>query len=720
MVDHLLAGCRPEPLGAYLQGLGVLRVVGEQADPGATGSWADGGFVLNTVLDEGQLVEFFLRRYEPSPMVAPWNKGSGFFPGGAARTAEKRLGAAECLVGERFENLRAAIAVGRRIVSSLPGETWSEKKNSLGKDEIKKAVIARARSEMPDEALWCLDAAVALTDGGPVYAPILGTGFNFGRQDLTSNYLGHLDAIFGFDGEPDGASGSWLRDALFGTETAERRRASVGQFDPGHAGGVNASTFDDVEGLVNPWGFVLQLEGALVFSSAVSRRLGTWRDSLAAVPFTVRPTPAGAGHLSPEEKAKAELWLPLWRVPATIAEVRRLFSEARVRWRGATATTAVDAARAVATLGVDRGIDAFSRVVIAERLGQNPLAVTAGRASAEFHAGVVPTAALDGWLATVRRLERSPSSVRSGLRAIDEALMGMALGGSSADPVALLRAVADLEEVIRHNAGLRDKCRPVPWLDSKPWLGLLDDGSREFQVAWTLATATEPDDPADSDPFGTIRRPSMRAYVRGITGERRLRWASGPQVDVDLKRDPIAGLAAIHAAHATGPANVEGFVGAVTGFGRIAWVPGQTVEAFAAGVLDERAIGDWLRILVLLGPTSGRLGTRESQAPAAVVPAWRYLVPLFHGHSAGGPMEGFLAEPSWPSALRRGSVTAVLRSALGRLRARVGEVKEADPSVLARGADPLRLGASLLLGPPPAHLQEIVASITHRRKENVV
>lgn len=711
MVEHLLAGCRPEPLGAYLQGLGVLRVIGEQADPSATGSWTDGGFVLSTVLDRDQLIEFFLQRYAPSPMVAPWNKGSGFFPGRSASTAMERLEAAECSQDARFEKLRAAIAVGRRIVSSLQDDELSKNKGQ---------VIARARSEMPDEALWCLDAAVALTDGDEVYAPLLGTGFNFGRQDLTSNYLGHLDAILGFDGKPDDASGAWLHDALFGTETVARKGASVGQFDPGHAGGVNASTFDGAEGLVNPWGFVLQLEGALVFSSAVSRRLGTWRDSRAAVPFTMRPTPAGSGHLSPGEKAKAELWLPLWGVPATISEVRRFFAEARMRWRGVAATTGVDAARAVATLGVDRGIDAFSRVVIAERLGQNPLAVTAGRAIAAFHKGVVPTAALDGWVAAVRRVRGGPASIQSGLRAIDEVLMGLALRDPRADPAALLRAVADLEEIIRRNARMRDECRPVPWLEPKPWLELLDDGSCEFQVAWALASGTETDTPADTDAFRTVWRPSMRAYIRGIAGGRRPRWASGPQIDVDLRRDPIGGLAAIHAAHATDPATFDGFVGAVTVFRVGRRVPGRAVEAFAAGMLDERAIGEWLRILVLLGPGSERLDTRSEAAPDAVVPAWRYLVPLFHAHLPEGPWEGLLADPSWPSALRRGNVSAVLRSALGRLRAHVGDIKEPDVLFLARGVDPRRLGAALLIGVPRQDLQAIVRSITDQRKENAV
>src|SRR5690554_4725912 len=41
-----LDGCRPTPLASYLKAIGVLRLVGEQADPGVRGRWTDAGFGL--------------------------------------------------------------------------------------------------------------------------------------------------------------------------------------------------------------------------------------------------------------------------------------------------------------------------------------------------------------------------------------------------------------------------------------------------------------------------------------------------------------------------------------------------------------------------------------------------------------------------------------------------------------------------------------------------
>ena len=80
MTDIRLMGCTPEPMAAYLQALGVLRLVAEQKDASATGWWENDSFVLRSSLDGDGLVRFMLDEYAPTPVLAPWNGGSGFFP----------------------------------------------------------------------------------------------------------------------------------------------------------------------------------------------------------------------------------------------------------------------------------------------------------------------------------------------------------------------------------------------------------------------------------------------------------------------------------------------------------------------------------------------------------------------------------------------------------------------------------------------------------------
>src|SRR5947209_4302855 len=83
MPELTLAGCTPEPLMSYLKALGLFRLVGEQIDRDARLSWAGGVAQLHSRCDHDGLVAFFLEQYRPTPIVAPWNGGSGFYGGGA-------------------------------------------------------------------------------------------------------------------------------------------------------------------------------------------------------------------------------------------------------------------------------------------------------------------------------------------------------------------------------------------------------------------------------------------------------------------------------------------------------------------------------------------------------------------------------------------------------------------------------------------------------------
>ena len=77
--DLILMGCAPVPLAHYLKALGIFRIVAEQKDPGAKGYWRGDCFRLRTTMDRESLRSFFLEDYSPTPIIAPWNGGSGFY-----------------------------------------------------------------------------------------------------------------------------------------------------------------------------------------------------------------------------------------------------------------------------------------------------------------------------------------------------------------------------------------------------------------------------------------------------------------------------------------------------------------------------------------------------------------------------------------------------------------------------------------------------------------
>lgn len=87
-----------------------------------------------------------------------------------------------------------------------------------------------------------IDAAVILSDDGPGYPSLLGTGGNDGRLDHTDNFMQRLVEISEIATDsPRLAASKGLDSALFGTPACSLSRSAIGQFDPGAAWVPNAS-----------------------------------------------------------------------------------------------------------------------------------------------------------------------------------------------------------------------------------------------------------------------------------------------------------------------------------------------------------------------------------------------------------------------------------------------------------------------------------------------
>ncbi len=111
---HHLTGCSPAPLANYLKALGILRLVGEQADGNARGWWQDEHFCLLTTLSRAELESFFLEKYEPTPLLSPWNKGCGFFKAG-----DPGLAPLETSKASRFARFRGGVVEARKLLDRV-------------------------------------------------------------------------------------------------------------------------------------------------------------------------------------------------------------------------------------------------------------------------------------------------------------------------------------------------------------------------------------------------------------------------------------------------------------------------------------------------------------------------------------------------------------------------------------------------------------------------
>jgi CRISPR-associated protein Csx17 len=486
-----LTGCSPTPLASYLKALGILRLVSEQADPAARGAWENEFFVLYTTLTEDELSDFFLKNYAPSPLVDPWNRGSGFLS--SKDKAAKNLSQVEKSKSLRFKPFQDGIAAARAIPLLAQLTAVADIKKDF--DRLKPKFIQQCRLNWRGPILEWLDAALIIqSDLSPKFPALLGSGGNDGRLDFTDNFRQRFADLFDIDtGKPNKKAGPLLRSALFAAPAQGAGKGAIGQYSPGAAGGANSTNGLDGKSHVNPWDFILFLEGAVLFASAATRRLNN--SASASAPFALYAQ--AAGHLSSssgDKAARGEQWMPLWAQPATLGEVRSLLSEGRAQL-GRTATREpLDMARAIARLGVARGISAFERYGYLERNGQANFAVPLGRWQVSAQPRQDLLADLDNYLARLHREAKSDhasNTLATAARNLDDAILAAAANGSlPLNWQNILLALADCESIIAKIPPDKNKVGILTGL-TPGWIDAADDGTPEFRLALAFGTQSD-------------------------------------------------------------------------------------------------------------------------------------------------------------------------------------------------------------------------------------
>ncbi len=482
-----LRGCSPIPLAHYLKALGILRLVSEQSDPHAQGWWRNDVFFLRSKLDRSDLTQFFLNEYSPTPLVAPWNGGSGFFP----KDNQAALNAILNSKPVRFSHYRQVISLCQTLLIEQSLTTKPEEEKAL--------LLQICRNRFPDSSLDWLDAAFLLTTEGPKYPPLLGTGGNDGRLEFTNNYMQRLTELFDCEtGKPRSETETALQESLFGTQALERSKSPIGQFDPGNAGGPNSTAGYDAGSGINAWDFILLLEGALSFASASTKKLGNTDSGALSYPFCVRASGTGyaSAAMTDEITTRSEMWVPLWDHAASFSVVSILLSEGRVETSGRQARNGVDFARAIASLGVDRGITSFQRFGFQQRNGLSYFAVPLSRFDVRSVPGKTELLApLDGWLDRFRRAataKAAPARAQRALRQVESAIFDLCQQGRPEDVRAVLIALGEAESAIAISKRMREGdmgsgLSPVPLL-SPQWLTHSEGANLiEFRLAASLA-----------------------------------------------------------------------------------------------------------------------------------------------------------------------------------------------------------------------------------------
>ena len=606
----------------------------------------------------------------PTPVLSPWNGGSGFGPKDVE--PKKRLVRLLEDASPRLSGFRGAFRAAQEVVRRAQTSGWIAQD---GRVVDKARVVQEFRNLCPDELVPWIDASVVLAADKPLFPPILGTGGNDGRLDFSTNF--HEQLLVVLDGSPRGRerSWSWARDLLAGRETERLAAAPVGQFDPARAGGQGSSPYGAAASLVNPWEYVLLVEGALLFASGAARR-HQHDVGRAAMPFTVTFSPDGSVSGSDGEESRGEVWVPVWQGSCTLAEIRQLFGEARASWRGRPARRAVDFYAATRALGVARGVGEFVRYGLQQRNGLAFVAVPLDRVQVRENPDVRLLGGVEDWVARIPRGAGS-RAVSTALRQYEAAELAYARDGGALALRDLLAALTALELAVGRSGRAREQVRVRRAPGAVGILQVLIGAEcRELRIAVGLASCATMPGRAHAA-ARTMRQillpvdpwdPADRAHRDGSWRDAPIVPGFGSRPLAPVLADVLAWRSRTAADEAVDDRTAIGFRGVPT-FRRGLPVPAADLHALARGQIDQVQLDTWLRACLALDWRGVPLPSWKSPDPVLFVPALALLHPLAavlaDSEDSGAPRLALGAD--WAVRLAAGQIAAVHLDVLRRL-----------------------------------------------------
>ena len=495
MTDISLEGCLSDPLMMNLKALGIFRIIAEQKDKSVKANWEQGTFIIHTQLSKDELANFFLNEYKPTPIVSPWNRDSGFFDLDEDSIVYELKQKKDERLKEYHDVFNKVEEIFKECIPEYVEMMSKKDKNNINKlkkrvQDKKDLLLREFRNRINVNLIPWLDAMYIIASEKPSYGTILGTGGNDGNFEISKNFMSYICKCILSDRD-NKKNKEWINGSLFNTST-KLLVGSAAYFYPDGYKGPNCVDDPSKEktSLINPWDFILMVEGTLFFAGNISRRSISTN---AAFPFSVNQSNAGYGSSSTTEKSRGEIWIPLWHNPATYDEIKYVYNEGRSQIGKKYAYTGSDFARAAVSLGVERGISEFVRFGIMERKGQAYLANKLGNVKTGTKQQVNLLIEIDGWLDKVRKEESRSITIRTLLHNMDDAIIKFCIHHRKRDLQEILIILGKIEFAISKSSYLMKKIQPLKKLSPR-WLTESNDETPEFRLAMSLASMIDSDE----------------------------------------------------------------------------------------------------------------------------------------------------------------------------------------------------------------------------------
>ena len=255
------------------------------------------------------------------------------------------------------------------------------------------------------------------------------------------------------------------------------------------------------------------MEGIMFFAGNLSRRQ-SGRRGKAVFPFTTNASKVGYATSSGDEDDRGEIWLPIWKNFATFREIIHVFNEGRVQLNQKQAETGTEFARAITSLGAERGISSFQRISVVKRKGNAFLYINSGRIYASDEQSIHLLNELDPWYDQINKEGKSSKATISLKRLIseyDETILELCQYKKKEH---LLRMLSTIGKLDRYASNVKN-ARPLQQL-TESWLHTCYDESPEFRLAASMASIRR-----------TNKIPSIRANLENVTLNKFDKWEYG-------------------------------------------------------------------------------------------------------------------------------------------------------------------------------------------------
>lgn len=478
-----LPGVRPDSLGNYFVGLGLIAAVSKKY-PQIRGCWRDGHFVL--LGEDSSKIENYLKdEWQPTSYVRWWSDG------------QKK-------------------------------DTKAQTDESIWQGRNKEADSSQVR---------LLDAHI-IGSGRNQFNHLFGTGGNIGKRDLAKTSKDARQLIQKGKLQEKTA---WLEQTLY-----EKSNGTLPKLNNTGTWFVYANkTFSSGqewyrEGEISPWSFLLALEGALLFVGGVNRRLGSRSRAYAVFPFlTEPPSPKTENEVG---YVRAELWTPIWSNPANLSELRDLLERGLARIGERAAKSPHEYAIAAMKAGTDAGVTAFARFVLRQTTSSQVFEAIPKEEIAVSKKSSDESKLIEPLLSWLDRLPYEPTDRKQkgkfkGLRGrVEEGIVHLAANPQDAERWRQLwLLLPDIQSRIDKNKNLRSANRALPLLNEnwfeKAWGESPRDEVLVAQAVASIGAGTE--EPILKNIFGVEEKYKKIIFV-GEQRPQKVVWHTGDLTAVFL------------------------------------------------------------------------------------------------------------------------------------------------------------------------------------------